>query len=278
MSFKKTIRNPIHLSGTGVHSGKNVNLWIQPSDSGKIIFQRRDKNDASLSLDIKKIKSMQSSSLINGDIKIRTIEHLMAVLFVFGINSALIKLDGEEIPVFDGSALALFSSVEKAGINSLPLESQSVSLKKAFKIEENGACLFGEPHKKFRISYIIEYNHPCIGRQELRLDINRETFKKEIAPARTFGFLKDAEILRKKKLALGSSLDNTIVLDDHEVINPPLRFKDEFVRHKILDLVGDLSLLKGKLSGHFRAEKAGHRLHLQAVRFLLENKEFLEIK
>lgn len=278
MSFKKTIKEQIYLSGKGVHSGKNVKLWIQPSDSGKVIFQRTDKNDAFLRLDVKKIKSMQSSSLIHKDIKVRTIEHLMAVLFVFGINSVLIKLDGEEIPIFDGSALTFFKAVERAGIKVLSMKNKSISIKKAFKIEGNGASLSGEPHKKLKISYIIKYPHPCIGRQELSLDINQDSFKKEIAPARTFGFLKDAEILRKKRLALGSSLDNTIVLDDQEIINPPLRFKDEFVRHKILDLLGDLSLLNGDLSGHFRAKKAGHRLHLQAVRFLLENKDILEIK
>jgi UDP-3-O-[3-hydroxymyristoyl] N-acetylglucosamine deacetylase len=278
MSFKKTIKEPAHLSGIGVHSGNKVNLWIEPSDSGKIIFQRIDKSDAILSLDVKKIQTMQSSSLIQDDLKIRTIEHLMAVLFVFGINSAVIKLDGEEIPIFDGSAVTFLKSVEKAGVKKLPLKKKYIFLKKAFKIKEKKACLSGEPHKKLKITYIIEYPHPCIGRQELSLNIDHDTFKKKIAPARTFGFLKDAEILKKKNLALGSSLHNTIVLDDQKIINPPLRFKDEFVRHKILDLLGDLSLLNGELSGHFRAEKAGHRLHLKTVRFLMENKEYCEIK
>lgn len=278
MLFKKTIKKQVHLSGIGVHSGKNVNLWIQPSSSGRIIFQRTDKNDAILSLDIKKIQSIQSTSLIHGEIKVRTIEHLMAVLFVFGINSVLIKLDGEETPIFDGSALTFSEAVEKAGIKEIPKKNKSIAIKKAFKIEENGACITGEPHNHLRITYAIEYSHPCIGRQELSLNIDPDIFKKEIAPARTFGFLKDAEMLRKKKLALGSSLDNTIVLDDQEIINPPLRFKDEFVRHKILDLLGDFSLMDGELSGHFKAEKAGHRLHLKTVSFLLENKDICEIK
>ncbi|MFW6140053.1 MAG: UDP-3-O-acyl-N-acetylglucosamine deacetylase [Acidobacteriota bacterium] len=273
---KKTIKNQVHLRGIGVHSGKMVNLWIQPSGSGKIIFQRTDKSDAVLNLDVRKIQAMQSSSLVQGDIKVRTLEHLMAVLFVYGINSAVIKLDGEEIPIFDGSALTFLKAVEKSGIKALPMNKKFIAIKKAFKIEEKGAYLSGEPNSNLKITYGIEYSHPRIGTQELSLNIDQNSFKREIAPARTFGFLKDAEILKKKKLALGSSLHNTIVLDDKEIINPPLRFKDEFVRHKILDLLGDLSLLGGELSGHFRAEKAGHYLHLQAVRFLLKNKDFCE--
>jgi UDP-3-O-[3-hydroxymyristoyl] N-acetylglucosamine deacetylase len=277
MINKKTIRKQVHLSGTGVHSGKNVDLWICPSESGKILFQRKDRENASVELDIGKIQSMHSSSLISGDIKIRTIEHLMAVLFVYGINSVLIKLDEEEIPFFDGSAVAFSETVDKAGTRTLNMKTRSISIKKPFRIKEDKASICGTPDDDFKITYIIEYDHPCIGRQELSLKINRDTFRKEIAPARTFGFLKDAEKLRKKKLALGSSFDNTIVLDDEKVVNGPLRFQDEFVRHKILDFIGDLSLLNGKLSGHFKAERAGHSLHLKAFRFLAENKEFCEI-
>jgi len=228
-------------------------------------------------LDIEKIQAMHSSSLICGDMKIRTIEHLMAVLFVFGINSVLIKLDEEELPFFDGSALAFCDALERAGARTLSMEKKSISIKKPFLIKEDNASIHGTPGDGFKITYIIEYDHPCIGRQELSLKINRDTFRKEIAPARTFGFLKDAEKLREKKLALGSSLDNTIVLDDEKIVNGPLRFQDEFVRHKILDFIGDLSLLDGRLSGYFKAEKAGHSLHLKAVRFLTENKEFCEI-
>lgn len=275
--FKKTIRNQVHLSGTGVHSGKNVNLWICPSESGKILFQRKDKGYASVELDIEKMQAMHSSSLISGDIRIRTIEHLMAVLFVYGINSVLIKSDEEEMPFFDGSAAAFCEVMEKACARTLDMKKKSISIKKPFQIKEDKASIHGTPGDDFKITYIIEYDHPCIGRQELSLKINRDTFRKEIAPARTFGFLKDAEKLRKKNLALGSSLDNTIVLDDEKVINGPLRFQDEFVRHKILDFIGDLSLLDGELSGHFKAERAGHSLHLKAVRFLTENKEFCEI-
>jgi len=278
MPYKKTIKNQFHLSGIGVHSGKKVNLWIQPSRAGKITFQRTDKQGTLLDLDVQKIQSMHNSSLVHQGFRVRTLEHLMAVLFVSGINSTLIKLDEEEIPIFDGSALAFLEAVEKAGVEKLPIKKRSLSIKKSFKIGENSASMSGEPCSHLKITYIIQYPHPCIGTQELSLDINQDTFKKEIAPARTFGFLKDAEILRKKKLALGSSLDNTIVLDDQGIVNPPLRFKDEFVRHKILDLLGDLSLLDGELSGHFRAKKAGHHLHLRAVRYLLENKDTLEIK
>jgi len=276
MLFKKTISKKVHLKGIGVHSGKHASLWICPSDSGKITFKRIDKNSL-LSLDLQKIQSMHSTSLIYEDTKVRTIEHLMAVLFILGINSALIELDGEEVPIFDGSAVPFLEVIQKSGTKNLSMKNKIIRIKQPFQIKENEASIYGEPHDNFKITYIIEYQHPLIGRQELSLDINRDTFQKEIAPARTFGFLKDAEFLHKNKLALGSSLKNTIVLDDTGVINPPLRFKDEFVRHKILDLIGDLSLMDGKLLGHFKAQKAGHQLHLKMVHFLLENKDYCEI-
>ncbi len=252
-------------------------MEISPSDSGKIQFQRTDKGNAFLDLDVKNIQSLYSSSLVSKDLRVRTIEHLMAALFVLEINSALIKTDGEEVPIFDGSAKTFFEKILQAGSKTLELKNKSISIKKPFQIKEKDSNLSVSPNPSLKITYVIDYDHPCIGRQELSLDINQNTFKKEIAPARTFGFLKDAEMLRKKKLALGSSLKNTIVLDEKKVINGPLRFKDEFVRHKILDLIGDLSLLNGKLCGHFRAEKAGHRLHIKTVRFLLENRGCLDI-
>jgi len=278
MKFMRTIKKQIHLSGIGVHSGKHTNLWIQPSHLGKIIFKRVDKDNFQLPLNPQKIRSQHNSSLVYGNIKVKTIEHLMAVLYMYRITSVMIKLDGEEIPIFDGSALTLLEAVEKAGSKALQTKKKSISIKKPFQIQDNGAVIYGEPFHGFKITYIIEYQHPLIGRQDLSLKINSKTFKKEIAPARTFGFLKDAETLRKNKLALGSSLDNTIVMDDQKILNGPLRFEDEFVRHKILDLIGDLSLLGGKLSGHFSAEKAGHRLHLKTVLFLLDNQGYLNIK
>ncbi|MBD3414649.1 MAG: UDP-3-O-[3-hydroxymyristoyl] N-acetylglucosamine deacetylase [Candidatus Aminicenantes bacterium] len=278
MLFKKTILHKVHFTGIGVHSGKKINLWIQPSESGKIVFQRTDQGNATVVLDAEKIQSMHNTSLIQEKFKVRTIEHLMAALYVLGINSVLIKINGEEVPILDGSALPFFEEIKKAGNQKLSQKSKTLYIKKSFRIKKNGALMDIQPHDTLKITYIINYNHPCIGKQELTLDIDPATFETDVAPARTFGYLKDAEMLRKQNLALGSSLDNTLVLDPEKIINPPLRFKDEFVRHKILDLIGDLSLLNQNIKGYFRAEKGGHDLHLKTVRFLLKNKNNWKIK
>jgi UDP-3-O-[3-hydroxymyristoyl] N-acetylglucosamine deacetylase len=146
---------------------------------------------------------------------------------------------------------------------------------KSFVVQEEDASISVEPDAELKISYLIEYEHPSIGKQELSVVVNPENFEKEIAPARTFGFLEDVQAMQEQGLALGGSYNNTVVLDKTHVINGPLRYPDEFVRHKILDLLGDLSLLKNPVTGHFRANKAGHDLHTKVVRYLVDNPELL---
>jgi UDP-3-O-[3-hydroxymyristoyl] N-acetylglucosamine deacetylase len=193
---------------------------------------------------------------------------------VFGIDSLVIELDGGEIPIMDGSALAFVQAIGEAGINLLPQKKRTMRILKPYTIQENEASLSFFPDSDFKITYSIEFDHPAIKRQELSLPVNLKNFIKEIAPARTFGFLKDVPHLLKEGLALGGSLENAILLDEEKVINGPLHYPDEFVRHKILDLIGDLSLLGSPVLGHFKAHKAGHVLHLKAIRFILNSPEF----
>jgi len=171
----------------------------------------------------------------------------------------------------DGSARPFVEVLEGAGLKELNSQLETIRIRESFSLEEGGASIRVTPADSFEISYRIEFDHPAVGVQEMSLEVNRADFASEIAPARTFGFLKDVPELRARHLALGGSLDNALVLDDKELINGPLRFPDEFVRHKILDLVGDLSILERPVHGRFAADRAGHGLHLRTVRYLLDN-------
>lgn len=174
----------------------------------------------------------------------------------------------------DGSALHFARAVRRIGLRELPEEKSLKKITQSLFIQEEGASISVVPDTELRISYHIEYDHPSINKQDLSIVVNPENFEKEIAAARTFGFLEDVPSLHKQGLALGGSYNNTVVLDKTRVINGPLRYPDEFVRHKILDFIGDLSLIGKPITGHFIAKKAGHALHLRAVRFLLDNPEY----
>jgi UDP-3-O-[3-hydroxymyristoyl] N-acetylglucosamine deacetylase len=274
MIDKRTIQNEIRFSGIGIHSGKKVDLLLKPSSSERIIFRRTDLDNLELALDPQKIETKNSTYLVSEECKIQTLEHLLAVLYMFGIDSLIIEMNGEEIPAMDGSASPFAQAILEAGVVSLPEKKNSIKIIKPFSLEEEDAVFSFSPDSDFKISYSIEYDHPAIKRQELSLSLDLENFIKEIAPARTFGFMKDVPALRAQGLAAGGSMDNAVVLDEKNVISGPLRYPDEFVRHKILDLIGDLSLMGSPLIGHFKTQKAGHSLHLKAVRFLLDNPKF----
>ena len=251
-----------------------MDLLLKPSSSGEITFRRTDLDNLELALDPKKIETKNSTYLVSEECKIQTLEHLLAVLYMFGIDSMIIEINGDEIPAMDGSASPFAQAILNAGVMSLPDRKKSIKITKPFSLDEKDAAFSFSPDSDFKITYSIEYDHPAIQKQELTLSMNQENFLKEIAPARTFGFLKDVPALRAQGLAAGGSLDNAVVLDEKSVINGPLRYPDEFVRHKMLDLIGDLSLMGSPLIGHFKAQRAGHSLHLKAIHFLLDNPEF----
>ncbi len=274
MREMRTIQREVRLSGIGIHSGKYVNLRLRPSLEGKIVFCRTDLGNLELVLDWRKIEAKNKTSLVSNGYKVITLEHLLAVLFVLGIDSLIVDMDGEEIPIVDGSASPLVETLLRAGLKILPEQKKSIKILKPFALKENEASVSFSPDTEFRITYRIEFDHPLIKRQEASFCIDLDRFKKEIAPARTFGFLKDVPTLRDQGLALGGSFENALVLDEKGVINGPLRFPDEFVRHKILDFIGDLSLIGHPLLGHFKAHKAGHSVHVKAVQYLLKSKDF----
>ena len=277
MVRKKTIRSEIRVEGVGVHSGKPVRLILRPSNKGRIVFRRGDIGGPDMAVDPGRVEALNSTTLAGPRFKVRTVEHLLASLFAFGVTSVVVELDADEIPILDGSALPFVRAIEAGGTRPLPGNVPVLEIRRPFAVEDNGASVVVEPGSAgegLRLAYTIEYPHPLIGRQSRGLILTPETFAAEAAPARTFGFIKDVETLHGRGLALGASFENTVVLDSERVINGPLRFPDEFVRHKLLDLAGDLALAGRPLAGRFTAHKAGHRLHLQAVRFLVEHPDF----
>jgi UDP-3-O-[3-hydroxymyristoyl] N-acetylglucosamine deacetylase len=270
----QTLERAVYLSGVGVHSGQQIHLTLRPSGTGRIEFLRTDLGNLRLALDPRKVEAKFSTALTFDEERIQTLEHLLAVLYVFGINSLLVELDGGEIPILDGSANPIVKAVKEGGVSELPEQNRAFSILKPFSLQDGDSLINVSPDSSFRVTYSIEYAHPVIGKQKISLVINKERFIGQIAPARTFGFLKDVPALRSQGLAMGGSLENALVLDDKDVLNGPLRFPDEFVRHKVLDFVGDISLLGFPVCGHFEAKKAGHRLHHSLVLYLIDHPEF----
>ena len=273
---KRTITKDLFFRGIGIHSGKVVDLALRPSDSGEIVFRRTGVDGPGLVLDPRDVGARNCSYLESEQGRIETVEHLLAALSAFGVDSLDVETNGPEIPILDGSAMPFTDAIAGAGTRPAGPGGKVMKVVAPFTVEEGGASVEAVPDPGLRISYVIEFNHPAIGSQSADIRVTTESFRSEIAPARTFGFLKDVPELRRRGLALGGSFANALLLDDEKLVNGPLRFPDEFVRHKVLDLVGDLYLLGVPVRGHFKARKAGHALHIKAVRYLLDHPECWE--
>lgn len=273
---KRTLGREIAFRGIGIHTGRAVDLVLSPSDSGVIAFRRTDAELPVQVLDGKATGSGNRSTLGIGEARIETVEHLLATLAAFGIDSLDVSMSGPEIPILDGSALPYAEAVAAAGTRPAGPGGKVWRVAAPFAVEDGGASVEARPDPGLRITYAIEFAHPAVGAQTLDLAVTAESFLSEIAPARTFGFLKDVPELRRRGLALGGSFSNALLLDDEKLVNGPLRFPDEFVRHKVLDLVGDLFLAGVPVRGHFIARRAGHALHIRAVRHLLDHPECRE--
>ncbi|MGE4609049.1 MAG: UDP-3-O-acyl-N-acetylglucosamine deacetylase [Myxococcota bacterium] len=276
---QQTIGERVFCTGAGLHSGAAVQLGLCPAraDSG-IVFVRTDidprvevpAHSASLA------STNFATTLQRGDVSIGTVEHILSALYGLGIDNVRVEVDGPEIPVMDGSAARFVSLIRSAGLLRQRERRRTIQILRPIEIADNDRSIRIDPAPTFRISYAIDFPHPAIRHQELNLDfVDADRFENEIAGARTFGFLREVDALRSAGLALGGTLDNTIVLDDCSVINEDgLRWPDEFVRHKILDLFGDLALLGSWLQGHVHVEKGGHTLHQRLVSVILSNPDF----
>jgi UDP-3-O-[3-hydroxymyristoyl] N-acetylglucosamine deacetylase len=275
---RKTINTNVSISGIGLHSGiyTTVELRRAPAGSG-ITFVRAD-------LDGLRIPALQASTTAldyattvgKDDVQVGTVEHLLAAIMACEITDVDIHIDGPEVPIIDGSAVPFMHLIDAAGVRSLNSEIPVLRLREPIEIVEGDKSIRMVPANRLIIKYRIDFNHPVIGREAFHFDFGHDSFLRKIAPARTFGFMRDVEKMRAAGLARGGSVENAVVLDDRGVVNGPLRFKDEFVRHKILDLVGDLALIGRPIVGEITANRAGHALHSRFVEKILRAATELE--
>ncbi len=284
MRKQRTLKEPIEASGIGLHSGKKVEITLEPApvNSG-VVFYREDA-DTKIEVKPENVINTQLATTLGKDgVIVRTVEHLLSTLFALHIDNVLIRLRGEEVPIMDGSSAPWVYLIKTAGIKEQNAYRKAIIIKKAIKIRdkkkgEEGKFAALIPCRNFEIHYAINFKNPVIGKQRLDIVVDEQTFIREISKARTFGFLKDIEELQANNLALGGSLDNAVVVDEYGIINEdPLRYEDEFVRHKILDAIGDLSILGYDIRGKYIAYKSGHDLNNRLIRKLIEDKSAYEI-
>jgi len=275
--MQRTLKREVSCKNIGLHSGRKVGMTIKPAgvDEG-IVFVRRDvngKNRIKAHWDNVSDTTLATTIGNNGTV-ISTIEHLMSALCGTGIDNAVVEVDTHEIPIMDGSALPFVNLLKEVGTVAQGKRKKFLVVNKEVSVSDQAGTASLLPASEFKITYKIDFPHPLIGQQSYEMVFTSDRYEKEIAPARTFGFLKDVEYLQAKGLALGGSLKNAVVLDEKKIINKEgLRFHDEFVKHKILDAIGDLSLLGMPIVGHFVAYKSGHRLNNTLLRQLLKNEE-----
>jgi len=265
------LSNSIRASGVGLHSGEKVNMTLRPAakDTG-IIFRRLDIEPIQQIPALAKsvIDTMLGTTIAKKNASVMTVEHILAAFAGLGIDNALIDLDGPEVPIMDGSSASFIFLIESAGIEEQNASKKFLRIKKKIRVEDGDKFAEFKPYNGYRISFEIDFDHPMIKSKltKLSVDFSTLTFLKEISRARTFGFLKEIETLRSKNLALGGSLDNAIVFDDYRILNQDgLRYQDELVRHKILDVVGDLYLMGHILVGEFNGYKSGHELNNKLI-------------
>lgn len=275
MMMQKTLRNAIRATGTGVHTGKKVFLTLRPAPVNTgIVFRRIDLNPI---IDIPARAEYVGdtsfcTTLIKEGVRIATVEHLLSALAGLEVDNAIIELSAPEVPIMDGSSGPFVFLIQSAGIKEQAAVRQLIKIKKPIEVREADKFARLEPYDGFKVSFTIDFEHPVIrqGGQNSALDFNSMAYIKQVSRARTFGFLADFEWLKEKNLASGASLSNAIVLDTERVLNEGgLRYSDEFVRHKILDAIGDLYLLGHGLQGAFYGVKSGHRLNNKLIQALL---------
>jgi UDP-3-O-[3-hydroxymyristoyl] N-acetylglucosamine deacetylase len=268
--------------GVGMHSGRPVCLKIHPADENfGIKFFRTDLPDCpGVSAHFKNVVDTSLATVIGNDgFIVSTIEHLMASFAALGIDNAKVELDSYEMPIMDGSAAPFATLLKSAGIETQTSSRCYFIVKKPIELEEGGKFIGLYPADQFEISYSIEYDHPLIGKQTCSLDLTGNMFEEDMAGARTFGFLHEYEYLKQYGFARGASLDNVVVIDNQKILNPDgLRFPDEFVRHKMLDCLGDFSLLGMPILGRIVAEKSGHAFHNNFLNTFFAKKDAWETK
>ncbi len=270
---RKTVTANVSISGIGLHSGIYTTVELHPAHAGSgITFIRAD-------LDGLRIPALQASTTSldhattvgKDDVSVGTVEHLLSAIMACGITDVDVLIDGPEVPIIDGSALPFVHLIDAAGVRELGSEIPVLRIAEPIEVVDGEKSIRITPSNRLVLKYKIDFDHPVIGRESFYFDFAHDNFLRKIAPARTFGFMRDVEKLRAAGLARGGSVENCVVLDERGVVNGPLRFRDEFVRHKILDLLGDLALIGRPIVGEITAYRAGHALHGRFVEKILRS-------
>ena len=282
MIRQRTLKNVIRATGVGLHTGNKVYLALRPAapDTG-IVFRRVDLPDpVEIRADPENVGDTRlSTTLVKGDVRISTVEHLLSAFAGLGIDNAYVDVSSAEVPIMDGSAGPFVFLIQSAGVEEQNRPKRFLRIKRPVRVEDGDKWACFEPFSGFKVSFSIDFEHPAFTSraQSATIDFSSTSFVKEVSRARTFGFLRDIEMLRQHNLALGGSLDNAVVVDDYRVLNEDgLRYEDEFVKHKILDAIGDLYLLGHSLIGSFRGFKSGHALNNKLLRTLMADKQAWE--
>lgn len=275
---RKTLNKEIQYNGIGLHKGEEIKMKLIPAKNGGIVFKRVDlesgKNE--ISMEIENTFDLTRGTNLKNEFgaAVYTIEHFLSALYIAGITDLIVELDGNELPIGDGSARVFLEVIEGVGIQELEEEVKEIEIKIPINLTVGDKHIVALPYDGYKITYTIKFDHTFLKSQMLEVVLDMESYKNEIANARTFGFDYEIDYLKKNNLALGGTLDNAIVVKKDGVLNPDgLRFEDEFVRHKILDLIGDLKVLNRPIKGHIIAIKAGHALDIEFAKLLKKQEE-----
>ena len=274
MPSQTTIQHPVEIEGIGLHTAveSRVRLVPAPADTG-VVFRRVDLDNFQIAAHVANVARVSyATSLMKQSVLISTTEHLLAALYCCGIDNIFVEINALELPILDGSSRPFIEMLAQAGTRKLRRPRHYIHVVKPLEFSDGDRRIGIYPAEDFSVHCFVDYHHPCAGQQELEMSVTRESFSRELAPARTFTFVKELLALQKMGLIRGGSLANAIVMDDNSILNGPLRFPDEFVRHKALDLIGDLALIGRPLQARIVAHKAGHALHTQLVTRLLEDR------
>lgn len=283
MISQRTLKNVIRATGVGLHTGKKVYLTLRPAPVNTgIVFRRVDlDHPVDIPADPQNVGDTRlSTTLVNGDVRISTVEHLLSAFAGLGIDNAYVDVSAPEVPIMDGSAGPFVFLIQSAGIEDQGVAKKFIRIKKPVKVEDGDKWAIFEPFDGFKVSFTIDFKHPIFkqSNQTAVIDFSTTSFVKEVSRARTFGFMRDVELLQENNLALGGSLNNAVVLDDYRVLNEDgLRYDDEFAKHKVLDAIGDLYLLGHALIGSFTGYKSGHALNNKLLRALLADESAWEM-
>ncbi len=283
MVRQRTLKKPVQATGVGLHSGEKVSLVLRPAPANSgIVFRRVDVSPvAEIHAEAYAVHDTRLNTCIEANgVRVGTVEHLMSAFAGMGIDNAFVDMTSAEVPIMDGSAGTFIFLLQSAGIEEQPAPKKFIRIKKAVEVKDGDKWVRFDPYNGYKLTFTINFTHPVIAntRQNVVVDLGEHSYIREISRARTFGFMQEVEYMRSQGLGHGGSLDNAIVMDEYRVINPDgLRFEDEFVRHKVLDAIGDLYLLRHPLIGAFSGYKSGHALNTALLRALLEDQEAWEI-